>query len=194
MANELTRQEIEAALAMEAQRREEAEKEEVLRALVPHKLQGGVWHTTKVSRFQGILRSAAILPEPEIPDSERWSTSQGSEWYPYVRTLGGVSLFDFRKFNREQYSEEFPVSTWAEFVPYRSEWKEAVWIEIDVGKLGKAFISGEGVLSRWKSAKDGNRIMPGIEAARVGPLPHTAFKTIFTVRQGRETLDCIKAE
>jgi hypothetical protein len=90
---EKTRQEIEVVLAMETRRREQAEKEEVLRALVLQKLQGGVWHTTNVGRFQGILRSAAILPEPEIPDSERWSTSQGSEWYPYARTLGGVSLF-----------------------------------------------------------------------------------------------------
>jgi hypothetical protein len=78
----------------------EAEKTEVLRALVLQKLKGGVWHTTNMNRFQGILRSSAILPEPEIPDRERWSTSRGSELYPYVRTLGGVSLFDFRKFNR----------------------------------------------------------------------------------------------
>lgn len=194
MADEFTRKEIEAVLAMEAQRREEAEKEEVLRALVLQKLQGGIWHTTSVSRFQGILRTAAILPEPDIPDSERWSTSQGSEWYPYVRTLGGVSLFDFRKFSREQYSEDFPVSTWTEFIPFRSEWKEAVWIEIDVDKLGKAFISGEDLLARWKSAKVGNRIMPKIEAAHVGPLPQTAFRTVFSVCQGSETLHPVKTE
>jgi hypothetical protein len=29
---------------------------EVLRALVLQKLQGGVWHTTNMNRFQGILR------------------------------------------------------------------------------------------------------------------------------------------
>jgi hypothetical protein len=104
------------------------------------------------------------------------------------------ACFDFRKFNREQYSEDFPVSTWAEFVPYRSEWKEAVWIQIDIDKLGKAFISGEDLLARWKSAKVGNRIMPKMEAAHVGPLPHTAFRTIFIVCEGSETLYPVRAE
>jgi hypothetical protein len=81
--------------------------------LLPPELQGFLFQmlvhvseltaaSTNVSRFQGILRSAAILPDPEIPDSERWSTSLGSKWYPYVRTLGGISLFDFRRFNRQQ--------------------------------------------------------------------------------------------
>jgi hypothetical protein len=102
MADELTPQEIEAVLAIERRWSEEAEKMDELRELVLQKLRGGVWHTTNVSRFQGILRSAAILPDPEIPDSERWSTSLGSKWYPYVRTLGGISLFDFRRFNRQQ--------------------------------------------------------------------------------------------
>src|SRR5258708_1959862 len=41
MSDELTRQEIEGGHAMETQRSEEAEKEEVLRALVLQKLQGG---------------------------------------------------------------------------------------------------------------------------------------------------------
>jgi len=166
----------------------ETEKMEVLRALVLQKLQGGVWHTTNMNRFQGILRSSAILPEPEIPDSERW------RGYPYVRTLGGVSLFDFRKFNREQYWEDFPMSTWAEFVPYRRAWKEAVWIEIDVDKLGEAFLSGVDLLARWNAAKVGSRIMPEIEAAHVGPLPSTAFKTVFTVREGSDTLYPVRAE
>jgi hypothetical protein len=166
----------------------EAEKMEVLRALVLQKLQGGVWHTTNMNRFQGILRCSAILPEPEIPESERWLG------YSYVRTLGGVSLFDFRQFNREQYWKDFPRSNWDEFVPYRMTWNEAVWIEIDVDKLGNAFLSGVDLLARWNAAKVGNRIMPEIEAAHVGLLPRTTFKNVFTVRKGSDTLYPVRAE
>jgi hypothetical protein len=188
---ELTQQEVDSVLAVEKRRSEEAEKMEVLGALVLQRLQGAVWHTTNSERFQGILRSGAILPEPDVPDTERWCTLKGREWYPYVRTLGGVSLFDFRDFNPEQYSKDYPVSTWAAFVPYRSAWKEAVWIEIDVEKLGKTFLSGSDLLTRWKADKVGNMIMPGIEATHIGPLPCAAFKSVFRVCEGRASLSFI---
>jgi hypothetical protein len=145
------------------------------------RLQGCVWHTTNSERFRGIVRCAAILPEPDIKDSDRWSTSLGSEYYPYVRTLGGVSLFDFRDFDPEHYSEVYPNSMWREFVPYRPAWGEAVWIEIDVSLLGDAFISGPALLARWKADTVGNRIMPQIEAAHLGPLPRSAFKEVLLV-------------
>src|SRR5882672_4084889 len=62
------------------------------------RLLGGLWHTTYPERFDGILKTGAILPEPVIPDADRWATSRGREHYPYVRMLGGVSLFDFNQF------------------------------------------------------------------------------------------------
>jgi hypothetical protein len=187
----LTPQEVDAVVAIEKRRSEEAEKEEVLRSLVLQRLQGAVWHTTNSERFQGILHSGAILPEPPIPDRDRWSTAMGSKWYPYTRTLGGVSLFDFREFDPDQYSKDYPLSTWAEFVPYRSTWKEAVWIEIDAEKLGKAFVSGNDLLARWKTVEVGNRIMPRIEAAHLGPLPCVAFKNVFHVSEGSASLGSI---
>ena len=80
-----------------------------------------------------------------LPDSERWSTKAGPEWYPYVRTLGGVSLFDLREFEPDSYRERCPLSTWTEFVPYREDWKASIWIEIDVGLLGRNFVGGRGI-------------------------------------------------
>jgi hypothetical protein len=162
---------------------DESGKIEMLRALVLENLQGRLWHTTNSERFQGILRSGAILPEPDIEDSERWGTPQGSEFYPYVRTLGGVSLFDFREFAPEQYSKAYPMSDWMAFVPYQAAWKEAVWIQIDARKLGKMFLSGVDLLARWK-AESSNIIMPGIEAAYIGELPRIIFKNVFLVREG----------
>jgi hypothetical protein len=157
-------------------------------------LGGGLWHSTHKDRFKLILASGAILPEPEIPNRERWKTSMGEHYYPYVRTLGGVSLFDFSGFDRARYSEECPLSTWWEFVPFRREWGHAVWIEIDRGQVAPNFISGVDIVARWKSdAAYRHTIMPYIEAAHLGSIPRRAFKRAFLVRDGNEppeALDC----
>lgn len=140
---------------------------------------------------------AVVLPLPDVTVRQylneaptAWSTSQGSAYYPYVHSLGGVSLFDFRDFDPAQYSNVFPNSTWREFVTYRSEWREAVWIEIDVSQLGGAFISGAAVPARWNAGRVGN-IMPKIEVAHLGPLPCAAFREAFLVREGVDTLSPI---
>ena len=162
----------------------------VLTNLVLSRVQGGIWHTTSRDRFQSIIASGAILPEPPIDDRERWSTSQGPRSYPYVRRLGGVSLFDFSAFNPETYSERLPGSSWQEFVPCCSKWKEAVWIEIDAVVLGDGFISGRALLDRWR-AESCNQIMPEIEAAHIGPIPVNAFRSAFAVHENRAELEPI---
>src|SRR5258708_20259302 len=93
-----------------------------LRGLVLRELSGRLWHTTHPNRFKSILNSGAILPEPDIPDSERWKASKGNQSFPFVRTLGGVSLFDFDQFDPDSYSERYPISSWYEFVTYREPW------------------------------------------------------------------------
>ena len=148
----------------------------------PAELQGHLWHTTTPLRYEGILREGGILPNPSIPDEERWKTSQGPDYYPYVRVLGGVSLFDFTDFDPAGYGEKYPLSTWREFVPYRRNHAAAIWMQIDRGKLGQAFLSGDAVLARWK--QEGayeHTIMPLIEAAHLGRLPLTAVTRVLRV-------------
>ena len=66
--------------------------------MFPELLRRGIWHTTSVERFDQILADGKILPNPNLPESERWGTRIGSVGYPYVRHLDGVSLFDFEAF------------------------------------------------------------------------------------------------
>ncbi|SRR5579872_2325272 len=160
-----------------------AAAEEALREHAFMELYGGVWHTTHEERFKNILQSGEILPEPNVPDSERWSTSAGKDAYPYARSIGGVSIVDFDRFNREAYSRKYPSSSWATFVPYRAEWGHSVWIEIDRIQIASKFISGLELLTRWNSeGAHSHRIMPEIEAAHIGPIPRAAFKRAFLVR------------
>jgi hypothetical protein len=157
---------------------------ENLREIVLAELQGGVWHTTNQDRFLRILECGAILPEPDImSERERWGTAVGSEGHPYVRSIGGVSLFDLRGFEAESYS--YP-SSLGYFVPCHLSWDSAVWIEIDHEALGAAFASGVELLDRWKAEGSSRRIMPLIEAAHIGPLSCRAFKRAFSVRREPE--------
>ena len=154
----------------------------VTRELILAELYGRLWHTTHPDRFKNILTTGAILPEPDIPDRDRWKTSQGKDFYPFVRTLGGVSLFDFGDFDPESYAEQNPMSSWCSFVPYRKDWGLSAWIEIDRELVAPEFISGTNLVAKWKSAGAyRHTIMPYIEAAYLGPLPKTAFERAFLV-------------
>jgi hypothetical protein len=95
-------------LEVERQRRHDAERDDDLAAVVLQTLRGGVWHNSDSERYKGIISAGAILPEPPIPDSDRWGTGLGTIGCPYVRSIGGVSLFDFRDFDPEEYSKNYP--------------------------------------------------------------------------------------
>jgi hypothetical protein len=43
-----------------------------IEARVLAELRDGLWHTTHPDRYTGILSTGAILPNPDIPDSDRW--------------------------------------------------------------------------------------------------------------------------
>ena len=152
-----------------------------------NELLGRLWHTTHPDRFAGIQKLGAIVPEPDIPDEQRWKTTHGKNNFPYVRTLGGVSLFDFMDFDATQYCIKYPWSDWDKFVPFRKTWGCAVWIEIDRRKVAQNLISADDLINRRESEEAWRHtIMPRIEAAYIGELPQTAFVKAFIVQQGKD--------
>jgi len=76
----------------------------------PNILRDSVCHTTSVGSCREILAHGKIVAEPDISNRERWSTACGSRLYPYVRTLGGMSLFDCNAFDPAAYARRYPVS------------------------------------------------------------------------------------
>jgi len=114
----------------------------------------------------------------------------GTEYSPYARKIGGVSLFDFDGFDPEVYSEKNRNSSWYTFVPYREDSGVSVWIEIDREAVASQFISGADLLSRWKAERAfRHAIMPHIEAAHIGSVPRIAFKRAFLADQGKSDLE-----
>jgi hypothetical protein len=146
----------------------------------PPELRSGLWHTTNSDRFARIVAVGQILPEPDLPDSERWKTGGGVAHYPYVRSIGGVSLFDFTDFDPESYSKDYPLSDWHVFVPYRRSWRNSVWIQVDRDAISDHFVSGLEVLMRRRRDKAyGHDFMPLIEAASLAPIPVTTFRRVL---------------
>lgn len=152
----------------------------VNRFMFPKQLLNGLWHTTNVRRFKKIIEYGAIIPEPDIPDSERWCTGRGRDHYPFVRILGGVSLFDFVNFDPNEYSGKFPMSSWNSFVPTQSNWIKTIWIEINREKVRKHLIEGQELVKKWNDEKmHGHNIMPIIECAYIGELSTDSFLRVL---------------
>lgn len=150
----------------------------------PAILLNGLWHSTTYERYEGIVKTGAILPEPDIPDAARWHTGAGAGHYPYVRMLGGVSLFDFDGFDPKQYSEKY-VASWASFVPLDELGGNKVWIEINRTKAQKSLIEGKALVEKWKAEKaHGHCLMPLIEVAHIGSIPQSAFDRVLHFRDG----------
>ena len=161
-----------------------------LKMTFPQILLDRIWHSTSPERFESIIQTKAILPNPNIDDSERWGTASGPEFFPFVRCINGVSLFDFRSFDKDEYSKKCPMSSWQAFVPFSKRINSVIWIEININTLKRSFIGSSEVRSLWYASKQHKRkYMPYIEAAHIGPLPVKAFKKVFQYNKKRKVFE-----
>ena len=138
-------------------------------------LTGSVWHTTSIDRYNSILSDGEIKPEPNIPEGERWGMS-------YVRKLGGISLFDFVDFNIDEYERDYPAHSLYHFIPCKTNWENAVWIEIDTAKL-KMYIDGKFLRDKWFKGiwKETGKYMGVVEGCHIGPMHIDNFKRVFII-------------
>lgn len=145
----------------------------------PKKLYGSVWHSTSIERFEKIKADGRIKANPDLSDKERFSTKFGAKHYPFVRSIGGVSVFDFRTFDVKKYSHKFSVSNWATFAPCRTGWAETIWIEVDILQLKDTFLSGQQIRELWKSENSSRKFITIIEGAVMEFIPSSAFKQVL---------------
>lgn len=150
----------------------------------PSELYGSVWHTTSLERYLMITDDGCIKASPDIPESERWGTKLGAEHFPFVRSLGGISVFDFRDFDTN-------ATDWATFVPCRSDWKSAVWIEIDVSKLGDSFKSAQSIRELWYEMNSTRKFITRIEGAVLGLIPASAFRQVLHYERQNGFFSCL---
>lgn len=152
-------------------------------ARFPKILLDSLWHSTSLVRFGNILKDGLIKPEPDLPDSARWG--RGPTHYPYVRTLGGVSLFDFSGFVLNDYEKEYSAS-WYTFVPNRDGGGNQIWIEINREAVKNSLILGQELITRWEAEKAyGHNIMPHIEVAHLGSIHISNFVRVLSYECGK---------
>ncbi|HIF9218062.1 TPA: hypothetical protein ACX6QF_003606 [Photobacterium damselae] len=132
-----------------------------------------------------IINDGCIQANPNIPDNERWGTKLGEKYYPFVRSLGGVSVFDFREFDVQVHNNKFG-NDWATFIPCRSDWQSTIWIELDISKLGNNFKSGQTIREMWHKMKSSRKFISKVEGAVIGSIPISAFKQVLIYEKCNE--------
>lgn len=156
---------------------------------IPNQLKNGVWHTTSVERYKSILKTGFILPEPDIPEEGRWGGGLDENKHPFVRSIGGVSLFDFRNLNQKNNENKCLSTGWHSFVPVQRAWKQAIWININELVLGEEYYCPDALLH--KSRVEGNirKFIVGVEAAHIGELPVSKFKKVLIYTKSRNSFE-----
>ena len=157
-------------------------------------LKGGLWHVTRAERHSKIISSGGIDPNPEgVSDAERWQTQHGERGFPFVRYVGGVSLFDFINWDIDKCAggcvRGFYYCGWDNFIPVLQcngrRLDSSVWIEINYDAV-KHNLRLNKELERMQRAErersgDNHTLLPCVEAAHIGRIPCSAMVRAFAV-------------
>ena len=125
-------------------------------------LEGHKWHATSIAGLMGILDSGSI------------ELRQGHDSFCKV-TLKAISLFDFGPTSVDIKS----LGHWSEWCGYQQasrarargdpQKQVGIWLRIDAAYVSENLLDAGTVRQMWKAHPDG-KILPGVEAAHVGPL------------------------
>ena len=158
-------------------------------------LKGGLWHVASAERFSKIISSGGIDPNPEgVPDTERWQAQHGESNLPFVRYIGGVSLFDFINWDIDIcrngcVKDLFHSCQWGNFIPML-QWNgecldSTVWVEINYDAVKLNLKLNEELKHLWsdehKRSGDIHTLLPCVEAAHIGRIPCSAMVRAFAV-------------
>lgn len=153
---------------------------------ISNRLAGSLWHTTSVARFGSILATGFIMVEPGLPEKERYGGD------PFVRSLGGVSLFDFPAgFDFEKYNAEIPTNSLGEFVPFKRSWGHSVWLRLDTDALALGIRSGKAIRALWKDLGSVKRFIAEVEGAHLGDIPIGEIADAYQIGEGDEDWTCL---
>ncbi|HGN2068222.1 hypothetical protein [Proteus sp. HMSC14B05] len=142
----------------------------------PKHLLGNVWHATTATRFKLIKKNGFIKINPNIPDQDRTGCGN-KEKYPLVRTLKGISIFDFRIVDEKYLNDHY--SHWNWVLVSGVEYEDIIWISINLDKLKDCFLSGEEVSAIANNSKEYRKYIPKIEGAILCDIPLSSFEDVW---------------
>lgn len=137
-----------------------------------HILRPGIWHTTGLEGFEGIVESGAIEPNPGNRD---FTFPQTENSYGYLK--GYVSLFDFGSAIQDECIAE--AQKWSTFFKRRKP------VNIALG-IRRELISDRLIENARALKETGYKTMwiPGVEAWHDGPIPCSAIESVLIVSHG----------
>lgn len=143
-----------------------------------HELRGGLWHSTPSHRFRKIVEAREIQSDPPLPGEFVWHNRNGTS---YARSIGGVSLFDFRDADWQRLCDFGQQDGWVQFFRAQQistpidECVSTVWLAMDRTRLRNFHSIADVTAHRCASGKAlATKWMPCIEACVVGPIPLSA--------------------
>ena len=152
-------------------------------------LLNSVCHTTTISSFIKIYESKYIYvyPDPKILEHEKYGNVNCPNNNTYVRSLSGISLFDFKDFSLEEYDKFFKPSygDLYRFLPIhkRNEKdKISIWLIIDVTLTDK-YINREKLYSQGSSESKNSQFIPKAEATILGDIPIDWIKEVIIFKK-----------
>jgi len=140
-------------------------------------LKGGVWHATSAVNFNAIYADGCVKASPP---ATRYENS-------FCRSLGKVSLFDFR--DAPNLWKAIERNDWASFTSIPPE-GASVWLRIDHSRIH--IPSCVDLLKEWNDGRDSGqplslnmRIISDLETGRAGDLPTTSFSEVLLIDGAR---------
>ncbi|ENX05966.1 hypothetical protein [Acinetobacter courvalinii] len=157
-------------------------------------LLNSVCHTTTVSSFIKIYESKYIYvhPAPEMLEHEKYGNVNCPNNNTYVRSLNGISLFDFEDFSLEKYDNFFKpgYGDLYRFLPIHERNRKdqiSIWLIIDVTLTNK-YVNREKLYSQWNSQSKNGKFMPKVEAAILEDIPIAWVKEVFVFKKENNEL------
>jgi len=132
-------------------------------------LRGHLWHATSSTNARSILDSKKI--KHDIPEAFYCDA--------FVRSFGGVSLFDFRV---PPNALQLDPSSWRGWLGREKRAPVAVWFRIDVNACAQdSIIEPAALFGMWQCYGGNLKILPAVEAAHVGPVPIDAIASVLLI-------------
>lgn len=136
-------------------------------------LMGGVWHATSVVSFEAISADGFVKASPPTTQYEN----------SFCRSLGRVSLFDFR--DAPNLREAIERGDWTTFTNMSPE-DVSVWLRIDHARISVPPCAH--LLKEWNCLRENGqplsvnmRIICDLETSHTGNLPTSAFSEVLLI-------------
>lgn len=132
-------------------------------------LNGGLWHATGPTEFEGILDDGEISIDAPRKYKKSFSVNQR-----------GISLFDLGPTAVDDWGQ---FNNWAGWFGYHQQSHIAVWLEIDRDECVDALLDAKEAHQIWKVTPGRPTFIPGVEACHRASIPVGVISGVLLISE-----------